>query len=47
MRDGWLHTGDMGYICDSEHLYVVGRFKPLLIFSDGKNLLNEKNIESL
>jgi len=36
--DNWLHTGDMGYICpdDPEYLYVVGRFKSLLISSDGE-----------
>ncbi|MBP5483047.1 MAG: AMP-binding protein [Bacteroidales bacterium] len=36
--DGWLHTGDMGYICPEDHefLYVVGRFKSLLISSDGE-----------
>ena len=36
--DCWLHTGDMGYICpeDPEFLDVVGRFKSLLISSDGE-----------
>jgi len=36
--DGWLHTGDRGYICkeDSRYLYVTGRFKSLLISSDGE-----------
>ena len=36
--DNWLHTGDMGYICpeDPDYLYVVGRFKSLLISSDGE-----------
>lgn len=36
--DGWLHTGDRGYICkeDPEYLYVTGRFKSLLISSDGE-----------
>lgn len=36
IRDGWLHTGDMGYMRDSEMLYVVGRFKSLLIAADGE-----------
>ncbi len=36
--DGWLHTGDRGYICkeDPAYLYVTGRFKSLLISSDGE-----------
>ncbi len=34
--DGWLHTGDMGYMRDAEMLYVVGRFKSLLIAADGE-----------
>ncbi|MCQ2083519.1 MAG: AMP-binding protein [Bacteroidaceae bacterium] len=36
--DGWLHTGDMGYICteDPRYLYVTGRFKSLLISPDGE-----------
>ena len=34
--DGWLHTGDMGYMNDPEYLWVVGRFKSLLISPDGE-----------
>jgi len=34
--DGWLHTGDMGYMLDPEYLWVVGRFKSLLISPDGE-----------
>lgn len=30
IRDGWLHTGDMGFIADGE-LYVTGRMKAVLI----------------
>ena len=38
VKEGWLHTGDRGYICKEDHdfLYVTGRFKSLLISSDGE-----------
>ena len=47
--DGWLHTGDMGYICpfDTRFLYVVGRFKSLLISSDGEKYSPEGFEDSL
>jgi len=50
--DGWLHTGDMGYIWpkDRRILYVVGRFKSLLISEDGEKyspeLIEESYVES-
>ncbi len=47
LRDGWLHTGDMGYMYDSEYLYVVGRFKSLLISSDGEKYSPEGFEDSL
>lgn len=45
--DGWLHTGDMGYMKDKDFLYVVGRFKSLLISADGEKYSPEGIEESL
>ena len=45
IRDQWLHSGDMGYMDEDGFLYVVGRFKSLLIASDGEKYSPE-GIES-
>ncbi|MDR2118957.1 MAG: AMP-binding protein [Tannerellaceae bacterium] len=46
LRDGWLHTGDMGYVKDGL-LFVLGRFKSLLISSDGEKYSPEGIEEAL
>ncbi|MFV0376270.1 MAG: AMP-dependent synthetase/ligase [Mangrovibacterium sp.] len=47
LRNGWLHTGDMGYMDKDGFLYVLGRFKSLLIGSDGEKYSPEGIEESI
>jgi len=47
IRDGWLHTGDMGYMDEDGFLYVLGRYKSLLIGHDGEKYSPESIEETL
>lgn len=47
VKDGWLYTGDMGYMSKDGLLYVLGRFKSLLIGSDGEKYSPEGIEEAL
>lgn len=47
IKEGWLFTGDMGYIDDEGYLFVLGRFKSLLIGSDGEKYSPEGVEESI
>jgi long-chain acyl-CoA synthetase len=46
VKNGWLYTGDMGYMKDGL-LFVLGRFKSLLISSDGEKYSPEGIEEAL
>ncbi|MCF8331791.1 MAG: AMP-binding protein, partial [Bacteroidales bacterium] len=47
IKNSWLYTGDMGYFDPDGFLYVTGRFKSLLISSDGEKYSPEGIEEAL
>jgi long-chain acyl-CoA synthetase len=47
IKDGWLYTGDLGYVDAEGYLYVMGRFKSLLIGNDGEKFSPEAIEEAL
>ena len=45
LKDGWLHTGDLGYFDPGGNLFITGREKDVIVLSNGKNVYPEE-IES-
>ncbi len=39
--EGWLATGDLGYIDDQNNLFITGRSKSVIVLSHGENIYPE------
>lgn len=45
LKDGWLYTGDLGYLDEEDRIFITGRKKEIIVLSNGKNI-NPEEIEN-
>ncbi len=41
-KDGWYHTGDLGTMAESGHIFIRGRSKNMLLGANGQNVYPEE-----